>query len=199
MEWVSAVEAVKLLGGSPQWYSDSPEARAILRYARDGLVRARARAFVRETSRESVRETDVDVPESFWTALGEVTNPESWHTGSFAAQREDTREMLRVLGVQFRRTDLQDLNAILGGGSTSVTPAAPAVPRKAGRKLDLLRWQSFYFAVIQMAKNGELNSSKFASASALWDEIALEMGDDAWDRDHAKPYVSMIYKKFVGG
>ena len=102
-------------------------------------------------------------------------------------------------------SDENALNAIhtAGSGFASFVSAPPqaAEPRQvsrsnAGRKPDKVKWQSFYFALIQLAKDDRLSADSFESAAALSEEVLLIMGDGAFSPDHVKGVIGQAYRRF---
>lgn len=75
-------------------------------------------------------------------------------------------------------------------------PPVDALKSRVGRKPDAARWQAFYFAVIELAKDGRLTADHFNSAAALSEEIQLMMGDGAFSPDHTKTVVGQVFKRF---
>lgn len=192
--WVSAREALEALGASPASSFRIREHDLIYDHARDGLIRSRARAFVRSTSESEERENDAVIPDEFWAVDQHTGFKSDWQSGQFAAKpfEDDPGVNWRALGVEFLKEDVEAI-----GGKFASTGVEPR-QSKSGRKPQLERWQSFYFAVIEMAQDGRLNKAVFPTQKSLWDDIAITMGDGAWDEDYAEQFVAQIYKKFVG-
>lgn len=202
MEWISARQAVEGLGAPADSRFRLREHDVIYQHASDGLVRHRARLFIHATpGQPEVRSRDTMIPDEFWLIDRHVGFQTDWLTGRFTVKPYANHRDVewRAYGVQFCK---EDLEAIGGKFSTSVmTEDRESKPRRgrAGPNPQMDRWHSFYMAVVQIAHEDRLNKACFPSQTSLWEEIALEMGDGAWDPDYAKRYVSQIYKKFVGG
>lgn len=192
--WVSAREALEALGASPTPSFRIREHDLIYDYARDGLIRSRARVFVRATSEGEERESDAVIPDEFWAVDEHAGFKSDWQSGQFTAKPfdDDSGVQWRALGVEFFKEDVEAIGGKFGPGEIGPRQS------RAGRKPRLERWQSFYFAVIEMAQDGRLNKAVFPTQKSLWDDIAITMGDGAWDEDYAEQFVAQIYKKFVG-
>jgi predicted nucleotide-binding protein len=98
-EWISAQTALDLLD-----IGHHLGTRTICKRAYAGLVKARAKLFIRDE-----RSThNVDVPKEFWWAEGEDALHQNWKTGDF-----DTwiNQQIRVkaFSVTFRRSDIEQL------------------------------------------------------------------------------------------
>lgn len=198
-EWVSASEAVEALGAPAISGLRLAQHDLIYHHASEGLVRSRARLLVREAIQEDeIREEDAPIPNEFWLVDSHAGFKADWQAGRFVAKPFEHEPQIewRALLVEFCKEDIAALGGVFDRAQRG-TAEEERKRGKGGRKPDLLRWQSFYFGVIELAQNRELNASKFPSQSHLWREIAQQMGDLAFDQDYAEPIVSQIYKKFV--
>jgi len=126
-EWISAASAVALLG--MKHYSGT---RAICQHAHAGLVKARARRYIRDE-----RSTDnFDAPKEFWWAEGGDALTQDWMTGHFDTWTPDQRIHLQAFGVSFLRTDIEKM-VPSGFANPSSAPNAPVVA-KDGRSAIML-------------------------------------------------------------
>jgi nucleoside phosphorylase len=96
-DWISAAQALALLGGRSS-------ARTICKRAHAGLIRARAQRFVRDG-----RSADhVEIPAEFWWAAGHAALQQDWKTGDFDTWI-DHRIHLQAFGVSFLRADIEKM------------------------------------------------------------------------------------------
>lgn len=202
MVWVSALEAIKAMGAIGDEYNGSPQARSIRQHAYEGLLRSRARLLWRLTSRTKETEENVLLTEEFWRAQESKTSQQDWLTGRFSSFLQPAylriMEEWRAYGVEFSKEDVEAMGGRFDPSTSAYDAQSKPKRGRAGPKHQMDRWHSFYMAVVQLAQEGRLNKTCFPSQASLWEEIALEMGDGAWDPDYAKPFVSQIYRKFVG-
>jgi predicted nucleotide-binding protein len=121
-EWMSAQEALDYLGPPP--FPNG--ARAICRNAGAKLVRAKARRFLVHGTPD---DDDVEIPHEFWLALAKNDEApwQDWKTGYFETTFNDVR--FEAFGVQFRRLDIEQLNARPPAGAGVLSPA-PIASRK---------------------------------------------------------------------
>lgn len=194
MEWVTSKELMQALGATepdPDWRS--PNADAVLRRARDGVMHARARDFFRNEERQ-----EGELPKEFWWAGDDSYYlRRNWVTGDFLTndpRAGDEWRPWKAYGVQWRKEDAE----AMGADFKRLSEVVAETKTGAGRKRDDGRWQSFYFNVITISQEGRLTKNYFNTSKALADEILQMMGKDAFDDDYVKPIVSQIFKKFVG-
>lgn len=158
---------------------------------------------------------DAPVPPPFWRLAKERASAKLY-TGELsvnATTENGKRLSVRATNLQVRKDQLDrlapaDAEAMRKTEALADTleskrgaVASVAAPEKsrAGRKPEKERWQAFYFAVIDLAKDGRLTADHFGSAAALSEEIQLMMGDGAFSADHTKAVVGQIFKRFCGG
>ena len=115
---------------------------------------------------------------------------------------------LKAYGIEVRRSQLEKLAPLPPETADNLArmpflraerPRSTKPKSSAGRKPDTERWKAFYFAAIELAKDGRLTRDCFASADALNEELLLMMGDAAFNPDHTKQTAGQIFKKFMGG
>jgi len=99
-EWITAKAALTLLG---TWRHGN-RMQTICKRAHAGLIKARARRFVRDSQ---VRD-NVDIPIEFWWAEGRAALSQNWETGDFETWINQ-RVHLQAFGVTFLRTDIEQL------------------------------------------------------------------------------------------
>jgi predicted nucleotide-binding protein len=117
-EWMSAYEALQFL--------QLPDAEGtICRRAFAGLIKARAKLLIFQDKEEA----DVEVPREFWWAKGGDPLAQNWASGDFETTFDDRRRF-EAFGVQFRRSDIEQLKPAI-----AARPTAPFSPtqKRAGR------------------------------------------------------------------
>lgn len=143
-------------------------------------------------------------------------------SGSISFKYNDPEDAERVrsfnvMGPQFRKDQLLAVVAHvdpekiqealseegpwLGSGRKEM-PVASEPPARSprGRKPERERWQAFYFAVIELAKDDRLTADHFNSVAALSAEIEHIMGKGAaFDPDYVKAIVGQIHRRFCSG
>ena len=100
-EWISASKALNLLGRK------SGNAIAICKRARAGLIKTRAKRFIKDN--EIV--DDIEIPKQFWWAGGHEALSQNWQTGDFETWI-DHKVHLQAFGVEFRRSDIESMGTI---------------------------------------------------------------------------------------
>lgn len=121
-----------------------------------------------------------------------------WVSGNFechSAMRDHA-----VIDAEFRLDDIADLIEAYSVASpaSSRGPVGGEEKDKGGKKPELHRWQVFYFAAIELAKEGRLSKDHFPSQASLREELLEMMGPGAFSEDHVKAQTAQIYKKFIG-
>ena len=121
-DWITAAEAIAFLPNGQ---------RAICSRASVGLIKARAKLFISQ----GMEKTDVEVPQEFW-AKAKATQRANWVTGDFETviqRRVDTEQgnvreehRLQAFGVEFRRTDIEQMRPASTVASASAAPTSPA-------------------------------------------------------------------------
>jgi hypothetical protein len=96
-DWIPASSAVALLGIG-NWLAR----RTICQRAHAGIIKARAKRFVRDGQSAD----NVEIPREFWWAKGEEALTQNWATGDFETWI-DHRIHLEAFGVTFRRSDIE--------------------------------------------------------------------------------------------
>ena len=140
--WLSAAEALSLVSEAMGPYQ-AP--RAIASRAHDGLVRSRAKRFIRHQQTLS----DVDLPSEFWWAGGEAALKQNWTSGDFSTWIDQLWHW-NAYGVAFHRADIegmlprkeQCLSAHATGQLCSVRDVLPRIavstglPQRSRRAID---------------------------------------------------------------
>lgn len=156
---------------------------------------------------------DVELEPGLWRTAGMPLDPRGGSIRlSHRVPGTEEPATLTISGIVFRKdqvlalvshineADVAAALAVKGSWLDGRAPVAePKQVSKAGRKPERERWQAFYFAVIELAKDGRLTADGFHSAAALSEEIQDAMGDGAFNVDHTKAVVGQIYKRFCGG
>jgi hypothetical protein len=206
LNWDQAVMVVRTLKVGPKPWA------VLADFCGQGLVETKAATLI---CNGEVRR-DENLEPALWRmcqAQGIYLDPLD---GSIRLRHRDpeTKEptTITITGIEFRkdqvlalasRVDGEDVAAALAVKGSWLDRGAPADDPKlvtsAGRKPQRERWQAFYFAVIELAKDGRLTADHFNSAAALNEEILLLMGDGAFSPDHTKAVAGQIYKRFCGG
>jgi hypothetical protein len=131
----------------PEWMS-AAEARAFLPYggttticvrARVGNVAARARLFIYGENQQR----DCAIPPSFWWAEGKDALEQNWDAGDFTTHvpGKDIRIPMRAFGVEFRRSDIENLkprSATEAGSFTSANAAPGSLEPASSRDKPLV-------------------------------------------------------------
>lgn len=159
--WMSAHDA--LLHVSSQMTLGAAS-RAICARAHAGMVRARAKRFMKF----SVGKDDFDVPKHFWWAKGEAALEQNWITGDFKTWI-DKKMLLHAYGVRFDRSDIlamveikSDLSQfpeptlVQPDGVESETASQPKkTSGKSGRPPDE-RWEDVLIEIFGQLLDGKL-------------------------------------------
>lgn len=104
-EWISASKALDMLGHK------SGSAPAICKRAHAGLVKTRAKLFLRGGKSF----VDATVPREFWWAGGQAALKQNWNTGDFETWI-DRRIQLQAFGVEFLCADIESMTVVNGEG-----------------------------------------------------------------------------------
>jgi len=203
MEWVSTDELMRALD-APAARIRSDAALRVCKRAHEGLLRARAQTFFKDGERLD----GCELPKEFWWAEGGAALTQDWTAGDFStgdpanhpsgptawmAAGISSREW-RAYGVEWHKQDAEGM----GARFAMTEENTPSNRGQGGLKPDAARWQAFYFAVIELAKEGRLTREHFSSRAALSEEVLTLMGTGAFSPDHVKSIVSQIFAKFIG-
>jgi hypothetical protein len=165
-EWMSAHEARESLVSAGIPYQDA--ASAICARAHVGLIKARAKRFIRNRTASD----DAEVPAEFWWAKGGKALKQNWATGDFETPLQRDMRIpdygrvgrLQAYGVEFLRSDVDQLKP------PSIAPAAPPSPaqRRAGRTVFIghghsEEWRKLY---IYLRDSHGLSVREFNSGSS---------------------------------
>jgi hypothetical protein len=132
--------------GAPELRPFSVQAQRVCKRAHAGLLRARAERFCTDNQ---VRE-NVEVPEEFWWAEGYEALQQDWESGDFETWIDHTVH-LRAFGVQWSRTDVQNMGVDLGPpyGDCFVELATLEPPdREAGERWASARYIRWFDAAV---------------------------------------------------
>lgn len=111
-DWILATEALRLVcernGGADA-------ITTLARRAHVGLVRARARLFVKEQpakrgEKETISLNDAELPKEFWWAEGEASLVQDWEAGDFDTWI-NRQFRWQAFGVKFHRSGVEDILA----------------------------------------------------------------------------------------
>ena len=192
--WIDANEALALVEGQ---LGGAPFAKATLSdKLRDGPLRAVASATWLSTERgltKALRESEAEGvitnvllhPLAFRKSKNFTLDTKEWrwpYNKFFVTHRKRQLTRRAFIGVRFSREDL----------SRWFDLSKPKVLRKKDE------WESFWFAVIELAHEGRLTEDHFRTQKELREEILLKIGDALSDR-HIKVPVQSIWKRFVQG
>jgi len=100
-EWISAAQAIALVSRS---MARPIAAQVICRRAHEGLIKARAARFVRDTKSSD----EVEVPQEFWWAEGHAALEQNWIAGDFETWINQELH-LKAYGVTFLRAQIEKL------------------------------------------------------------------------------------------
>lgn len=104
--WVSAAEALLLYARvvpSKPWRG----AQAITRFAHNGVVRSRARVFIRrDRNRPEQRFEHYELPTVFWWAEDNPALEADWEIGTFITWVNNNNDKWTAIGVEFHSGDL---------------------------------------------------------------------------------------------
>jgi hypothetical protein len=101
-EWLPASAALALLEPTMGRYTAT---MTICARAHDGLIRARAKRFIRGSARAA---DDVEIPAAFWWARGHGALKQNWKAGDFETWI-DQRTHLKAYGVSFLRSQIEEI------------------------------------------------------------------------------------------
>jgi len=103
--WISAIEALRQYDRAvPSKVGGGP--RPIARLAHGGVVRSRARVFIRRgPNRQEERFENAELPAQFWWANGELALEADWDIGTFSTFIDNSFEW-KAFGVEFHQDDL---------------------------------------------------------------------------------------------
>jgi hypothetical protein len=85
--------------------SQADAANAICGRAREGLIKARAKLFISQ----DVKQRDVDIPAHFWSPKEGSAADWNWTSGDFETWMNHPTYRLKAFGVEFRRSDIEQL------------------------------------------------------------------------------------------
>lgn len=211
VEWLDWDQAMRVLRAAKVGVAPY---RTLIDWCGQGLVEAKVATL---TGNGEVRR-DVALEPAFWRLCRYQDGPSvDPLDGSIAWTHADAEtkdaQTATMMGPRFRKdqllsvvahVDQSEVEAALvekGGwldgkqkDSSGVEPAK--AKSAAGKPPERERWQAFYFAVIELAKDGRLTGDHFSSAAALSEEIADMMGDGAFNPDHVKRVVGQVFKRF---
>lgn len=100
-EWISASKALDLLGRRPGNYI------AICTRAHAGIVKTRAKLFIRDKERFE----NIELPLDFWWARGHEALTQNWRAGDFDTWI-DHKYHWQAFGVEFLRSDVESMGTI---------------------------------------------------------------------------------------
>ena len=119
-EWMSAEDALAFLG-----MPHAVAVHAICVRAHAGLIKAMAKRYISGDGRSL---DDADVPREFWWARDSEDLQGNWRTGDFSTMAPNFRGQLRAFGVEFRRTDIEQMRPASTAASTGGTPSSTRTP-----------------------------------------------------------------------
>jgi hypothetical protein len=150
--------------GAPKLRPFSVQAQRVCKRAHAGLLRARAERFCTDNQ---VRE-NVEVQEAFWWAEGHEALEQDWESGDFETWIDHTVN-LRAFGVQWSRTDVQNMGVDLGPpyGDCFVELASLDPPdREAGERWASARYIRWFDAAVWVGARDANASASLAGFRA---------------------------------
>ncbi len=181
-EWITAVEAVRLL--KSVFNSEYTVRMTICQRAHAALIHARAEQFMIDDRSAGERE----VPKDFWWAEGHEALKQNWITGDFETWlKHKTR--LRAFGVSFLRADIEKMIP----ADLELSPAQPIAPvqsivPKGGRpKADW--WEDLWIEICRQLYEGILipkTQADIERAMQQWISNHDKAAGDTTVRDRAR-------------
>jgi hypothetical protein len=178
-DWVTANELYLALGGQVQG-ADGP----IFARARAGLLAAIADKVI--VHGEDVGPT---VPVRLWPSGSTIIHNIDWERGDFHTDYRMDGEgtQYQAFGVRFDRADAVRMGADFSMKRKGV----------GGAPVQQDKWDLFYMAALQIAKEGRLNAAIFPQPKDLRDEILDVMQGQGHGKDTIDPKVKQIWQRFA--
>ena len=187
-EWISAVEAVRLL--KPVCNNSEYEAKmTICQRARAGLIGALAETFI-WGDKEPI--TKFRIRQDFWWAEGDVALEQNWSTGDFSTWINNGQTRLQAFGVSFLRADIDklipvtrtaspiDKAATSSAGTTGVSTASGALADivRLAERLDIvvrqIRQRHDGRSTLNVADEHDLQDLFHALVKIYFDDVRKE-------------------------
>ena len=167
---------------------------------RDGLVRTRGVVIGKveaSSPREAWKNTKKvgddyvcdDISPGRWRASKRWAADQKewrWRAGNFSVSvRLKPRRRVMIRKLELCETDLLKVLHL------------PAPPKKGGGKPDVKRWQSFYFAVIEIAQNGHLSPAHISNTSTLLEQVSERMDGHEFAHRIMKEAIEAVFQRFI--
>ena len=198
-EWLTPLEALALVephhGAAAKVY--------LADKLKDGFIRCRATQMW-ESDRSTVNmawknrdkdeiEEDVEVEARVWRSSrfwSEDLDLWRWDDNRFLiTERKRPPNRIFLAGLSFAAEDVRQL--VKGG------QAVGARKGRGGRPKQMDAWTAFWHVVVSLARQNRLEPGRFASQSALREEILLELGPRGLKDETIKPEVRRLWDKFM--
>jgi hypothetical protein len=191
-EWVTAAEARQLL--KPVFNSEYTAQMTICERAHAGLIRSRARHFIR-THRGSERRSDnCEISKDFWWGEGHEVLKQTWTAGDFEAWTRDQEVRMQAFAVSFLRADIEKMIPAKLESTAAPTPPSSA---KGGRP-PADWWEDLLIAMCFRHFRGDLQPKKQADIEGAMKDWITQQGYDAADstiRSRAKKVWQAIQRE----